>query len=151
MTERASATKAVKAREVWTRLFEFFMSTRAQRDRVLERHDLTPNDAKAMSALELGAGRTMGSLAEEWACDASNATWMVDRLEKRGLAQRGSQAGDRRVKLVSLTSKGAQLKKKVQLEMAAPPPEILSLDDEALDALGDALARLSPKAKTAPP
>jgi hypothetical protein len=28
----------------------------------------------------------MKSLADEWRCDASNATWIVDRLEKLGLA-----------------------------------------------------------------
>src|SRR6266849_149305 len=26
------------------------------------------------------------TLAAEWGCDASNATWIVDRLEQRGLA-----------------------------------------------------------------
>jgi hypothetical protein len=28
----------------------------------------------------------MKSLADEWRCDASNATWIVDHLEKLGLA-----------------------------------------------------------------
>src|SRR4029453_18040920 len=44
--------------------------------------------------------------AEEWACDASNATWMVDRLEERGLAERRSSPTDRRGKLVGLLARG---------------------------------------------
>ncbi|MFT3709774.1 MAG: MarR family transcriptional regulator [Archangium sp.] len=137
-------SKADKAAEAWRKLFGFFMSTRSQRDRVLEKHKLTPNDAKALSALK-SEGRTMRSLAEAWSCDASNATWMVDRLEKRGLAKREGQPGDRRVTLVSLTARGAQLKAKVQSEMEAPPPQLLELDSEALDVLNAALSKLDVK------
>jgi hypothetical protein len=44
----------------------------------------------------------MKSLADEWRCDASNATWIVDRLEKLGLAERKTVPHGRRVKLVVL-------------------------------------------------
>jgi DNA-binding MarR family transcriptional regulator len=30
----------------------------------------------------------MRVLAQEWGCDPSNATWLVDRLEALGLARR---------------------------------------------------------------
>jgi DNA-binding MarR family transcriptional regulator len=40
----------------------------------------------------------MSQLADEWLCDASNATWIVDRLEERGLAERETTPTDRRVK-----------------------------------------------------
>lgn len=43
-------------------------------------------------------GRSMSQLADEWLCDASNATWIVDRLEERGLAERETTPTDRRVK-----------------------------------------------------
>ena len=46
---------------------------------------------------------SMRVLADEWTCDASNATFIVDRLEERGLAERRSVPEDRRLKLVVLT------------------------------------------------
>ena len=39
----------------------------------------------------------MGRLAETLACDASNVTGLVDRLESRGLVRRQPSAADRRV------------------------------------------------------
>src|SRR5215472_12598552 len=94
------------AAEAWRLLFDFVILTGPQRNRVLGQLGLTPNDARALGTLRPGEQRSMRSLAEAWACDASNATWMVDRLEQAGLAERRPRAGDRRVKLVSLTPAG---------------------------------------------
>ena len=68
------------ARQVWGRMFDFLMRTAPERTRSLGRRGLTPNDSRALSSLDREAGRTMRDLAEEWECDASNATWIVDRL-----------------------------------------------------------------------
>ena len=142
MARRRPSTQALAAR-TWRRLFGFFMSTRAQRDAVLKRHALTPNDIRALTSLTGREGRTMRSLAEEWGCDASNATWIVDRLERRGLAERRADASDRRVKLVALTRSGAELRSRVMLEMSEPPRELLSASPEKLAALHAALAALT--------
>src|ERR1700730_18263222 len=93
-----SRDKATLAADAWKRMFDFFMRTGVQRGRGLAKMGLTPNDARALSALDVPEGRTMRSLADEWGCDASNATWIVDRLEKRGFAERQAIAGDRRGK-----------------------------------------------------
>ena len=85
---RLSAGKMDLARRVWARMFDYLMRTAPERTRSLGRRGLTPNDARALSTLAAAAGRTMRSLAEEWECDASNATWIVDRLERLGLAER---------------------------------------------------------------
>src|ERR671934_2171732 len=106
----SSTTKAVLARRVWSRMFDFLMITAPDRARSLGRRGLTPNDSRALASLDLGTGRTMRSLAEEWECDASNATWIVDRLESFGLAERRTIPHDRRVKLVVLTAKGLTTK-----------------------------------------
>ena len=76
------------AAEAWRRMFGFFMATRSQREAVLERLELTPNDARTLTTLDAKQGRTMRSLADEWGCDASNATFMVDRLERRAFVGR---------------------------------------------------------------
>jgi DNA-binding MarR family transcriptional regulator len=139
---RVGASKKALAAEAWRPLVEFFFKTTKHRSRVLGRYGLTPGDAKALGGLEAGEGRPMGALAEEWACDASNATWMVDRLEERGLAERRSSPTDRRVKLVVLTPLGRKTRAAIMEGMYEPPPELLRLDRSDLEALRDALARL---------
>ncbi|HEY3133101.1 MAG TPA: MarR family transcriptional regulator [Gemmatimonadaceae bacterium] len=131
--------KAALAAEAWKRLFGFFMRTRSQRDRVLARLGLTPNDVRALTELGVSTGRTMRSLAEEWGCDASNATFIVDRLEKRGLVERRAKPGDRRVKLVVLTAAGAKARKKLLEGLHDPPPELLELPRATLEVLRDSL------------
>jgi DNA-binding MarR family transcriptional regulator len=138
-----SHSKEHLAAEVWRGLFDFFLATRSQRDKVLERFGLTPNDARALYSLDARQGKTMRSLAEAWGCDPSNATFMVDRLERRGLAERRPHPGDRRVKRVVLTSVGAKTKVALASEMYRPPPELLALERSDLEALRAAIARLS--------
>jgi DNA-binding MarR family transcriptional regulator len=138
----AGAGKKALAAEAWRPLVEFFFKTAKHRSRVLGRYGLTPGDARALGSLEPGEGRPMGTLAEEWTCDASNATWMVDRLEERGLAERKASPSDRRVKLVVLTPLGRKIRAAIMEGMYEPPPELLRLDRADLEALRDALARL---------
>lgn len=142
MGAQRRGSKAGLAADAWRRLFRFFIATRSQRDRVLSHHGLTPNDIRALTSLDRGYGRTMRSLAEEWGCDASNATWIVDRLERRGFASRSTPASDRRVKRVGLTPLGERTKRQVLRELNEPPPELLALDVARLTALRDALMGL---------
>lgn len=142
-----AATRQELAADVWRSMFEFFMATRSQRDKVLARLGLTglsPNDAKALFSLEPGVGKPMGALAGEWVCDASNATWMVDRLEKHGFAERRPSPGDRRVKLVFLTPLGVKTRKKLMDGMYEPPAELMRLERDDLLALRRALEKLTP-------
>jgi DNA-binding MarR family transcriptional regulator len=134
--------KRALAAQAWRPLARFFFETVRHRQRILARHSLTPNDMRALAALDTEAGRTMRELADEWACDASNATWIVDRLEERGLAERRTVPGDRRVKSVVLTGLGARTRDQVLEAMFEPPPELLELDRADLVALRDALAKL---------
>jgi DNA-binding MarR family transcriptional regulator len=143
MSRAPSARHRELAAEVWRRMFDFFISTSAQRQRVLAALDLTPNDSRALHTLDPREGRTMRSLAEEWGCDASNATWIVDRLEARGLAERRPQPGDRRVKRVVLTAAGVRTRDKLQRGMAEPPPELLAMSNADLKALQGATKKLS--------
>lgn len=143
MTTSRRAGTAALASESWRRLFDFFISTRPQRDRVLERLRLTPNDSKALASLDR-EGKSMRALAAEWGCDASNATWIVDRLEQRGLAERRAVPTDRRVKQVVLTARGERTRAKVMEEFYRPPPELLQLGHDDLTRLLEALRRLRP-------
>jgi DNA-binding MarR family transcriptional regulator len=137
--ESMARDKAALAADAWKRMFDFFMRTSVQRGKVLARLGLTPNDARALSALDTAEGRTMRSLADEWGCDASNATWIVDRLEKREFAERRAMPGDRRVKLVVLTPAGAKARQRLLEGMYEPPAELASLSRTSLELLRNAL------------
>ena len=137
-----SSNKSAVARRAWGRMFDFFMRTAPERVKSLGRRGLTPNDSRALASLDTERGRTMRSLAEEWECDASNATWIVDRLERFGLAERRTVPHDRRVKLVVLTPKGVKTKAELMEEFHTPPAELLELDRADLAALHEALERL---------
>jgi len=141
MGTRTSSKKAL-ATEAWEPFARFFFETVKHRQRVFADRGLTPNDARALFVLDDTRGRSMSELADEWLCDASNATWIVDRLEERGLAERRTVPTDRRVKLVVLTPKGSRTREEMFRKLYEPPPELLELDRGDLEALRDAVAKL---------
>src|SRR5882757_5062017 len=120
MADDPPRTKTDLAADVWRRLFDFIIATASERNRVLGQHELTPNDSRALFALDVREGRSMGSLATDWGCDASYATSVVDSLEERGLATRQALPGDRRVKLAVLTAQGAKLKQTLARALYRP-------------------------------
>jgi DNA-binding MarR family transcriptional regulator len=141
---RAPSARTTRlAANVWRRIFDLIITTSPRRIELLARHGLTPNDSRALQTLGLESeGRTMRSLAAEWRCDASTATWTVDRLEAKGLAERRALATDRRVKLVVLTAHGVATKRALIAGIYAPPPELLALSEDELAALERAVAVL---------
>jgi len=114
-------TKADLAGRAWRLMFDFLISTAPARQDSLARRGLTPNDSRALFSLDADQGRPIGTLANQWGCDPSNATFIIDRLEKSGLAERRAASVDRRVKLVTLTVHGAQTKSDLLKEFHLPP------------------------------
>ena len=141
MAPRTSAKQELAA-EAWRPLARFFFDTVRHRQKVLTSEGLTPNDIRALMGLDPSRGRTMSELADAWTCDASNATFIVDRLEERALAERRTVATDRRVKLVVLTPRGAEIRGRVLQRFFEPPPELLELSRADLEALREAAGRL---------
>ena len=150
MSPARANTKPLLAADVWRLMLRFLVP---KRDRFYEvAHDLglTPGDLKTLLLLEPGEQRPMGSLAQAWACDASNVTWMVDRLEDRGLVERRMLASDRRVKAVALTSLGITTKGEVLDRLYEPPSELLTLRRETLEVMREALEQLPISPETLP-
>jgi DNA-binding MarR family transcriptional regulator len=137
-------SRDVLARRVWRDLFALLIRSAPRRAISLARRGLTPNDSRALFSLDPRSGRSMRSLADEWKCDPSNATWIVARLETLGLAQRQPVLHDRRVKLVVLTRKGQKTRTELLEEFHQPPPEFERLERTDLEALERVLARLTP-------
>jgi len=140
---KSRATAKTLARRVWQAMFDVLIRTAPTRTRSLARRGLTPNDSRALFSLDSRTGRSMRSLADEWECDPSNATWIVDHLEALGLAQRQIVLHDKRVKLVVLTSKGQKTRTELLDEFHQPPAEFDALDRADLEALERVLAKLT--------
>jgi DNA-binding MarR family transcriptional regulator len=84
----------------------------------------------------------MGRLAQTLACDASNVTGLVDRLESRGLVRRRASSADRRVKVLVLTPTGVRLRALLLDRMTAPPASLERLSLREQRALVRMLTRL---------
>jgi DNA-binding MarR family transcriptional regulator len=139
----SGASQDVLARRVWRAMFELLIRSAPIRTKSLARRGLTPNDSRALFSLDPQTGRSMRSLAEEWECDPSNATWIVDHLETLGLAKRQPVLHDRRMKLVMLTRKGQKTRTELLDEFHRPPPDFDALDRSDLELLDRALAKLA--------
>lgn len=138
---KAKDTKQRRAAEAWPLMFNFFMQTSPQRLETLQRRGLTPNDSRVLFAL-LSDGKPISTLARELSCDPSTATWLIDRLERLGLAERRASGEDRRVKLVALTEKGARSKREILREYHCPPPELYLLSQQELKKVIDIFRKL---------
>ncbi|MEV4919628.1 MarR family transcriptional regulator [Streptomyces tirandamycinicus] len=103
--------------------------------------NLTASQGKALTVLRRGPA-AMRALAETMACDASNVTGIVDRLEKRGLVRREAGASDRRVKNVVLTAEGERVTDAIRARMRATQDGLDRLGDEDRDRLRTLLERV---------
>jgi DNA-binding MarR family transcriptional regulator len=144
MSPERSTSKAAVAGEAWGAVLDLVMGQRDRFFEILREFGLTPGDLRALTVLEPDAPRPMRSLAQAWQCDASNVTWMVDRLEDRGLVERRAVPADRRIKAIALTPLGVTTKARVFRRLRQPPAELLLLDRAALERLREALALLPP-------
>jgi DNA-binding MarR family transcriptional regulator len=133
-TESPRGKRAVAA-DVWRLMTECSMAQFGRASEILQGMGLTPGHVKLLLKLDEGEGKSMTTLANTFQCDASTMTWLVDRLEERGMVERRGLPSDRRVKAVALTPRGVQTKAKLMERMYEPPEELLSLDRGALDDL----------------
>jgi DNA-binding MarR family transcriptional regulator len=137
-----SRTDADLAAAVWRKVFELFWTRQPRLMEMSQELGITPGHVKALLELRPDLPRSMGALAETLRCDASNATWLVDRLEERGLVERRPLPGDRRVKTVVLTDLGVKTRAHIIERMYEPPDDLLTLDRASLEVLRDIFDRL---------
>ena len=102
--------------------------------------DLTPPQMGVLISLE--DSTSMSRLASNIGCDASNITWMTDRLERRGLVERRPDPNDRRVKHLVLTESGRKLRRHVERRLRTGVPGLERLTPAERDELGRLLARM---------
>jgi DNA-binding MarR family transcriptional regulator len=130
------------AYEAWELLLKFFFSRRADLPALAAEFDLSPAQCHVLHLIEPGRPIPMGRLAETLACDASNVTGLVDRLESRGLIRRDASSADRRLKVLDLTPAGARLRAVVLERMTKPPESLKRLSAAEQRTLVSILRRL---------
>jgi DNA-binding MarR family transcriptional regulator len=109
----------------WQLLVRFFFVQRAHLPTLAAELDLSPAQCHLLHHVKPGEPVPMGRLAQTLACDASNITGLVDRLESRGLVRRCPSAEDRRVKVLDLTPAGSRLRAVLLERMSSRPPDVL--------------------------
>src|SRR5687768_8191823 len=128
--------------DAWQLLIQLFFAQRANLPPLAAELQLSPAQCHVLHLIEPGRPIPMGQLAETLACDASNVTGLVDRLESRGLVRRRPAAGDRRVKVLVLTPTGSRLRSLLLDRMTVPPAVLERLSPREQRALVRILTRL---------
>lgn len=95
---------------------------------VVSGHGLTPPLYATLR--ELDEPLPMRTAAERLCFDASYVTGLADRLEALGFVERRADPADRRVKQLSLTETGVEVKRRIDDAMALGPGLFPELDDE---------------------
>src|SRR5712672_3497015 len=111
----------------WPMLVRLFFAQRANLPPLAAELQLSPAQCHVLHLIEPERPIPMGRLAETLACDASNVTGLVDRLESRGLVRRRPSAEDRQVKVLDLTPTGSRLRTLLLDRMTAPPATLKRL------------------------
>ncbi len=131
------------ADEVWRLLTGVMMVRKEEFPALAASFGLNPGAMHALLQLDPDEPQSMSSLAGAWKCDASNVTWLVDRLEEHGLAERRAQPGDRRIRTVALTPNGADVRKQVEARFYEAPDSLRSLSARDLETLAKILRKLA--------
>lgn len=138
------AKRGDAAREAWALITDLWLSD-ATHDRFHEACaaiEVSPPQLKALQSMEPGEAKPMRALADQWRCDASWVTGIVDGLEERGLVERRVVPADRRVKTVVLTPLGEKAKQQAREVLSEPPPSLTALSPAEQRTLRDLLRKL---------
>jgi DNA-binding MarR family transcriptional regulator len=141
MSTTKAETNDELAAEAWGLIADVMHANRPKFMALCREFDLFPPQMLVLKSLD--TPKPMGEVASWLACDTSNLTGIIDRLEQRELVKRTPSRHDRRVKLLVLTKEGRRLHKEISARMSQPPAEIAALSDADLRDLRDIMRRAS--------
>ena len=133
--------RASPASEAWALMFELMHLSKQRFMAIASEFDLSPPQVMALRQLDPDEPKPMSELAIALRCDNSNVTGIVDRLEDRGLVERRPAAHDRRVKMLSITERGVQVRAGLSARLAEPPEPLANLSIEDQRVLRDIMRR----------
>lgn len=110
--------------------------------KIADKHGLTVMQLYTLCLLEDDKSIPMNALSSMLHCDASNLTGIVDRLFTNDYIKREENPKDRRVKMITLTAKGAEKCQQIFSELPARQPAGLnSLTEDEKTQLTKLLAK----------
>ena len=127
--------------DAWALMGRLFWQMRPRMARVAGEFGLSPPQLFALRTLDPGNPVPMSTLAGALHCDNSNVTGLVDGLEAQGLVERRPDEHDRRVRMVVVTERGAEVRDRFAEVMQEVPPELAALSVADQRALRDILRR----------
>jgi len=139
MKTASRTERQTPAAEAWSLIADLFGSQRGRFLALAQEFDLAPQQMGAIK--HMAEPMPMSELAGRLACDSSNVTGIVDRLEARGLVARQPAPHDRRVKMLVLTAEGERVRGELVKRMSEPPPALASLPAKDQRELRDILRR----------
>lgn len=140
-TSDSSSDGGALSRELWVLLRDLLDIQPPRLKAISDEFDLVPPLAIALRQLACAQPMRMGELAAAMDSDKSTVTWMADRLEERGLVERGTDPADRRVTLLTLTEAGERVNRDLEARMSVPPPALAELSADDQRTLRDILRR----------
>lgn len=126
-------------RDVCKLVHQFAQTLDVHVRRVAEELGLTASQVVALR--ELSEPITARELATRMSCEASNATFVLDKLEQQGLIERRPHPTDRRAKQIVLTPSGRRSRTTVLKHLSARSP-LIPLTEAQQETLRDLLQAL---------
>jgi DNA-binding MarR family transcriptional regulator len=137
----ATRRRTSPASEAWALMHELFHASRRRFLAVASEFELSPPQVRALGVLDPERPVPMSELADALHCDNSNVTGIVDRLEDRGLVERRSATHDRRVKMLAVTDRGAEVRARLAERLDEAPEPLARLSPEDQRTLRDIMHR----------
>jgi DNA-binding MarR family transcriptional regulator len=103
---------------------------------IAEDHKVTLQQVMTLCLLESGQAVPMKSISTFMSCDPSTITGVIEQLVHEGLVQRKEADYDRRVKTITITEKGLQLRDKfLEITASTRLPNLDSLTQAEIEQL----------------
>jgi DNA-binding MarR family transcriptional regulator len=136
-----SATEQAPLQEAWALMGRLFWEMRPRMIRVAGEFGLTPPQLFALRTLDPDEPVPMRALAAALNCDSSNVTGLVDGLTAQGLVERREAEHDRRIRLLVVTPRGREVRRRLFDVMQVVPAGLQGLSAADQRALRDILKR----------
>jgi MarR family transcriptional regulator, organic hydroperoxide resistance regulator len=104
---------------------------------------LSPSEAQALWLLALRGSLATKDLARALDIDPANASTLVTRLDRRSLVRRHPASHDRRMRLISLTKAGSEMRRRLARCVGERRPSFRELTTDELVTFRDLLRRVA--------
>src|SRR3954451_14740093 len=116
--------------EAWGLMGKLLWELRPRMVRVAGEFGLTPPQLFALRQLDPDEPVPMRALAQALHCDSSNVTGLVDGLTAQGLVERREAEHDRRMRMLVVTERGADVRGRLLAVMREVPEPLAALSAE---------------------